>query len=150
MKLYTNRLTIHDLSMAMPPDVTLLGSEHGWSHNCKLVNGPRSRKFIHVRLCAWEPRGKGANYRLTSGGRGSYSLAAWNATWDEHGLWMARLFDIDPRLKITGANTYDGYMDFHRKTEWKYPTETCGDLTCEKCYTRKPIQTRIERRTEEG
>lgn len=104
MKLYTRTLTMNDLHRALPPGITLLDRAMGAKHDPELIEGPRSRKFINVRLASWEPRGKGMNYRLVTGGHGSWSVEAWNATWDEHGIWMARLFDIDPNLRITGAN----------------------------------------------
>lgn len=137
MILYTNTLTLGDLRAALPPDIELLGTEHGGKHDVTLVEGPRSRKFMHVRLCSWTRRGPGKNYVLTTGGHGSWSLHAYNATWDEHGIWMTRLFDLDPNLKITGANVYDGRSDFHHQTDYKfeqYRKPLCADLTCEDCY----------------
>lgn len=125
MTLYTKKLTIADLHAALPNGLDLFETP-------KLHEGPRSRKFEKVRLCSAVPRGPGRNYHLNGGNVGA--LPAWNATWDEHGVWMARLFDLDPQLKITGANVYEGWAGFHSATEYQYPTSTCGDLACELCY----------------
>lgn len=42
------------------------------------------------------------------------------ATWDETGVWMARLFDKDPALRIVSFRKYDGKEDFHSQTEGRY------------------------------
>lgn len=137
MILYTNTLTRNDLHDALPHPIELLDSSHGWKHDPTLHEGPRSRKFVHVRLCSPYPRGKGKRFVLTSGSYGSHALEAWNATWDEHGIWMTRLFDIDPHLRITGSNEYNGRSDFHHQTDYKFEEwrkPLCADPMCEDCY----------------
>jgi hypothetical protein len=39
------------------------------------------------------------------------------ATWDEHGAWMAQVFEKDPKARIA---YYDGRDDFHKQTHSKY------------------------------
>jgi hypothetical protein len=136
VKLYTNKLTMSDLHRALPNGLTLLDRDMGGKHDPELIDGPRSRRFINVRLASWEPRGKGMNYRLTTGGQGSWSCHAWNATWHEHGIWMTRLFDMDPWLRIVGLHTWENRMDFHERTHGEfeqYREHACGDANCEVC-----------------
>jgi hypothetical protein len=91
----------------------------------ELIDGPRSRRFEHVRLCSPVPRGKGKRYRLNPGADArshGRARAAGNyaATYDEHGEWMAEVFERDPEARIVGYEDYRGRDDFHEKTGGKY------------------------------
>lgn len=127
MKLYTDTLSPAHLWAALPPGLELLD---GYAMHV----GPRTRRIDGVRLCSPAPRGKGRNYHLNSGHYGA--LPVYNATWDEHGIWMTRLFDIDPLLRIVGANRYEGREDFHAQTANRYEEyrkPVCADLNCAVC-----------------
>jgi|ERR1700729_4346849 len=50
----------------------------------------------------------------TAGGLDSPLVGSTTATYDEHGEWMAKLFEIDPDAIIA---TYDGVEDFYRQTQ---------------------------------
>lgn len=129
MKLYTAVLTERDLVLALPDALYLVD---GYS----LHVGPRSRRFDKVRLGALNPRGPGMNYKLMTGSHGSTWNGYYNATWDEHGIWMTRLFDIDPKLRIVGAYTYENREDFHVQTNDAFDAWRkllCPDPECEVC-----------------
>lgn len=57
--------------------------------------------------------GLGARHKRARNGRGGKA-----ATWDDYGLWMARLFKIDPAAKIAH---YDGLNEFIKFTTQYIP-----------------------------
>jgi hypothetical protein len=111
MKVYSKTLQTCDLWAACPDGLEMLDG-------LELIDGPRSRRFEHVRLCSPVPRGKGKRYRLNGGNIGA--LEAYAATYDEHGEWMAEVFERDPEARIVGYEDYRGRDDFHEKTGGKY------------------------------
>ena len=74
--------------------------------------GSRSRGHsIDVRMI-WEgPKCKGDHRRHTN--TGTYGAGEWAATWDEWGLVIDRLFDMDPDA-IVGP--YESRADFYLQT----------------------------------
>ena len=55
---------------------------------------------------------------------GTHGAATWEldppASWDDHGRWMARLYDLDPGMVVA---EYDGAADFHRATRGAFKQE---------------------------
>lgn len=104
MRLYSDTLTGGDLYAAVPDGCTL---------DTIAIGRPRTRKH------GWQARltRPGSNRRTNTGTHGAGEERA--ATYQDHGVWMARLFEIDPDAKIT---QYDGREDFERQTrkatEW--------------------------------
>lgn len=104
MKVYSDSLERGDLWEALPEVSLYL--------EAVTIKRPRTRsRGWTVRLEALRNSG---HYR-NSGQYGAEGTRA--ATWDEHGEWMARLFEKDPNAKIT---YYDGAEDFHAQTAGKY------------------------------
>jgi hypothetical protein len=71
-----------------------------------------------VRQHGWKVRLTGSSTRHRNSG--THGAATWEsppATWDEHGRWMAELFDRDPHARIAG---YNGRDAFHHETADKY------------------------------
>lgn len=103
MKLYSEVLDTRDIvnacsGMPIYPDRN------------ELIEGPRSRRF-DVILRAMRDYGRSGMPKSPPGKA---------ATWDEHGVWMARLFDKDPELRIVAFAKYEGKEDFHTQTEGRY------------------------------
>lgn len=91
----------------------VVGLDGVWVDECN-PRGSRSRKCAYeVRLAASQKPGR--NRRRNSGQYGADSLFA--ATYDEHGHWMAKLFNVDPNAII---GPYDGEINFHRMTDGNY------------------------------
>jgi hypothetical protein len=102
VKLYSDTLTAADLHAAanLP------------AYGVELVTIQRPR----VRKHGWTFRLWGSSGRWrNSGQHGAERERA--TTWDQHGEWMARLFDKDPAAKI---GPYNGCDDFHAQTQGKY------------------------------
>ena len=103
MKVYSDILTATDLHAATPRGVTV------WE--CDPISKPRIRSHgWTVQLRCW-----GSARHVNTGYYGAGEQGA--ASWDQHGEWMARLFDIDPDARIA---YYNGAEDFHRSTRDKY------------------------------
>src|SRR4051812_23644972 len=117
MKIYSDKLQTRDLWAALPDGLEMLDG-------LELIEGPRLRRFEHVRICSPVPRGKGKRYRLNGGNIGSLNVYA--AGYDEHGEWMARLFEIDPDARIIGVNRYEGRDSFHEQTEHRFDRYQAG------------------------
>ena len=104
MKIRSNYIRQQDLRRALRgiADVTIDG------------NGISTfRPRVHTRGFSCSLIGFGArHYRARQGNGGGHS-----ATWDDHGIWMARLFDIDPGAHI---ETYRGRSDFLAQTRRAY------------------------------
>lgn len=142
MKIYSDTLTIEDLHRACDAIPAVYLSDRGYGMATGTYNGAsygspivlvegRKRRFERVTLRA-ESSERPKNWRelddsvvpphdvmgATMGGRRSMPQ---HATYDEHGRWMARLFDIDPHARIKSAvNDFNGRDDFHAQTGGKY------------------------------
>jgi len=105
MKVYSNTLTEADLRKAVP---------RGCQLELMSITRPRVRDFgWHARLTCY------AGNRWTNSGQyGAGSERA--ATYDQHGEWMAPLFEIDPDARIAH---WDGVHDFNQGTEGRYSKE---------------------------
>ena len=102
MKLYSDTLTTDDLYACLPRDVGIA--------EIREMRQPRKRAR------GWELSLEGLGGRHTrrsnSGGYGAGDRYA--ATWDDHGVWMAALYDRDERALFAGY--YNGRLDFYLKT----------------------------------
>jgi hypothetical protein len=58
--------------------------------------------------------GKKRRHKNSGNYGAGYSYAA---TYDEHGWWMAKLFEKDPEMVL---DRYDGAQGFHRMTRYEY------------------------------
>jgi len=110
MKIHSDILTSANLLQETPQDVYA---------DIQAV-GSRSRaRAFNVRLeytgTDKRRRRNTGSYGAEDGGYPQYRKAA---TWDEHGIWMDRLFQIDPYAII--AN-YNGYDDFITQTTYYIP-----------------------------
>ena len=107
MKVYSDILEYHHLVAA--------NDQAGVTFDrCVPIRHPRVRKN------GWEIRLTGSSTRHRNSG--THGAATWEsapATWDEHGVWMAHLFAIDPRARIAD---YDGADAFHNYTDHKFQT----------------------------
>lgn len=108
MKVYSDIIETHELWKALPEDVYA---------NVRPIKRPR------VRARGWDVNleGLGARHtrKVNSGEYGAgYHKAA---TYDDHGEWMQRLFDIDPDARISW---WKDRADFMRGTEGKYALVT--------------------------
>ncbi len=98
------------------------GIEGVWVDECEMT-GSRSRaNGFTVKLAAMPKEGRRRRRNTGTHGAedGGWPIMVAAATYDEHGEWMAKLFDIDPDAIIT---YYNGRADFHEQTEGKYRTE---------------------------
>lgn len=101
MKVYSDTLTYADLRAAARYARIALDT-------CEPIEGAR------VRSRGWTVRLSGSSTRHRNSG--THGAATWEsapATYDEHGHWMAWLFDIDPNARIA---EYDGAHNFHAFT----------------------------------
>lgn len=103
MKIWADNLTTDDLYATLPDGVYLEHVE---------IKNPRKRaRGWDVHLTT--DHGRYAN----SGQWGASHEKA--ASWDEWGVWIARLFEIDPGAAMT---YYTGRDDFYAKTAQHVPT----------------------------
>jgi hypothetical protein len=105
MKIHSDILTVADLHTALrkptPIDHAYLMLE---------ACGSRSRKFgYHVSLYSDDE----TRPRKNSGRWGADDGYERSVSWDDWGIWMTRLFDIDPDAII---GNYVGEFDFLQKT----------------------------------
>lgn len=107
MILHSDILTRKDLIDMLPRQIDADIHERG--------SRKRARSW-NVKLAYYGPKQKGRRMGFVNSGTHGAGYA-YSATYDEHGEWMSRLFDIDPNAIITD---YNGRDDFHRKTEYKY------------------------------
>jgi hypothetical protein len=113
MRLHTNTLAHHHLYAAALslPGVNVTFSEHG------------SRS--HARAFDVSLTGT-SNHRPNSGTRGAEWNGDYAATWDEWGMFLGYLFDVDSEM-VAGTvkrPTYNGSSDFHYLTDWRFETLT--------------------------
>jgi hypothetical protein len=74
----------------------------------------------------------GESARLPNGGRsGRYVFGQANvhaATWDQWGVFIGAIFDVDPDARMS---YYSNAADFHEQTSWRFedgwPTDAHGD-----------------------
>lgn len=134
MRIHSDTLTVQDIREAQRLSHTgLTYTEHG------------SRKRSH----AFEVKLTGSSPRRPNGGRyGSSQSEDFAATWDEWGIFIGHLFEVDAKATMT---FYEDAYEFHRKTddrfvdlawedqcrthnwEYVYPREH----TCKKCGARQ-------------
>lgn len=115
MKVYSDTLTRDDLYAALPADVMIA--------DMRELKNPRKRTHgyeIHL-----EGYGTRHTRRRNSGWYGATEADpvghyGYAATWDDHGEWMAALYEIDPLAIIA---CYLNRDDFYEKTanemEWR-------------------------------
>lgn len=105
MKVWSDTLTRADLYACLPADVGI--------GEMRELRNPRKRARgwdLHL-----EGYGTRHTRRRNTGQYGAASSAYFNAaTWDDHGVWMAALYEIDPDAAIAW---YDNRADFYAKTE---------------------------------
>lgn len=126
MRIHSDTLTGGDLSDAL--SAAGLRTAGVWIETADKT-GSRTRDHAFTVKLAAEPR-EGRRRQRNTGTRGAeepryYRPAGADpfqvaATWDEHGRWMAELFEIDPAAVIMGSGRYDGREDFHAQTDGKY------------------------------
>lgn len=110
MKIYSDVLTPDDIRANTPDRVYANVAEQG--------SRKRARAFIvYLEYLGEKAKGDGRTRRVntpgTAGGLDSPLVGSTTATYDEHGEWMAKLFDIDPDAIIA---SYDGRDDFLAQT----------------------------------
>ena len=99
MRIHTDTLTREQLYAALPFDV----------HAYITPKGSRKRaRAFEVTLFVLEKDDLHRRYG-NSGGYGSSEDVA--ATWDEWGVWMARLYEIDPDALIGWYESYHHFLD---------------------------------------
>jgi hypothetical protein len=100
MKVYSDILTREDLYVALPADVYA---------DVRNINTRKRARGWEVHL-----EGLGARHtrKRNSGNYGAGHEMA--ATWDDHGVWMAALYEIDPLAQIA---CYSDRDNFYESTE---------------------------------
>lgn len=119
MRIHTNVLTATDFHAALRE--TGLQAEGVFVDTTSLHRSTKRAQGIEFRLAAQPGRdrfGKARRPRQT-GQWGAEQSGGYlkGATYAEHGVWMARLFEMDPEA-IVGP--YDGADDFHRQTRYEF------------------------------
>lgn len=114
MKVYSDSLTQRDLDAASNIPAYYPEVKREW------VGRLRERAY-DVRLVG------SSNRWRNSGVYGAESTRS--ATHDQHGEWMARLFEVDPDAIIVGDSRYEGRDDFHAQTEYRYARTSTPMLT---------------------
>ena len=111
MKVYSDTLTRDDMLDALPKGVSL--------DECEPIHNPRVRsQGWNVQLRRW-----GSERHVNTGQWGAGEQGA--ASYDDHGWWMAELFDRDPSARI--AN-WDGRESFNVGTEYRYASLISASL----------------------
>jgi hypothetical protein len=119
MRIHSNVLMPSDLQVAL--NDTGLSAEGVHLDTASVHRSTKRGTGIEFRLSAQPGRdrfGKARRPRNT-GQWGAEQSGGYDkgATYDEHGVWMARLFEIDPDA-IVGP--YDGVDKFHEMTRYEY------------------------------
>ena len=98
MRLYSDTITRADIFRCLPANV---GAE------VMTIRNPRKSRFGYVvTLDYYGPesrRWKNSGMYGADGGRPA-------ATWDEHGVWMAALYELDPGMRIANYADRDDFM----------------------------------------
>lgn len=136
MRIHANNLTLNDIYAAVNdlPGVYVTVSQHG----------SRTHK------AAFEVSLEGNGYRKNTGTSGAGDEIG--ATWDEWGVFIARVFDADPNAvfgSVSAPIYSDGYTfhlttndrfeslslpdDTHKRHAWEW---TAQGATCKKCSAR--------------
>ncbi len=102
MKVYSDILTREDLFAALPSDVYA---------DVRNINTRKRARGWEVHL---EGLGGRHTRRRNSGRYGATGQGGMAATWDDHGVWMAALYEIDPLAQIACYRDRD---DFYESTE---------------------------------
>lgn len=110
MKVYSDVLTEADLWAALPAGLELMDGYY--------LTGTRARRFEKVRLVS--PVARKVSRRHPNSGTHGAESRHYCASWDEHGVWMARLFEKDSDARIIGYEDYRGAETFHRITDNRY------------------------------
>jgi hypothetical protein len=114
VRIRTDLLTAADLRECAPPGVTVqTGTRTSARQRAYAFEGVRLRTG-HGDRWPRDPDGTRPTYD-----RGDVA-AHGCATYDEHGEWMARLFERDPRAIVYGLVKYDGRDGFHEATGDRY------------------------------
>lgn len=107
MKIYSDTLTRDDLYAALPDGVMVA--------DIREIRNPRKRaRGWQITLEGYAAR---HTRRRNSGTWGAVPTAGeygYAATWDDHGVWMAALYEIDPLALIA---EYANRDDFYESTE---------------------------------
>lgn len=115
MKIYSDTLQRSDLGVALI--AAGLNDERVYVDECMALPSPRLRqRGWKVRLTCTR-----SNRHRNSGTHGAATWEMPAASWDQHGRWMAELFERDPNARISN---YNGRDDFHRATKGKYRPKT--------------------------
>jgi len=104
MKAYSDTLSLDDLRDCLPPGIGM---------DATPMNRPRTRRHgWTIRLNDWS--------RRQHKNSGTHGAATWDspaASYDSHGEWMAKVYDLDPDAVIA---VYKSRDDFHRQTRGDY------------------------------
>jgi len=111
MKIYSDVLTSSDIEGNTP--------DHVYANVTTRGSRKRAHAFtVYLEYLGERVKGDGRirrpNTPGTAGGLNSALVGSITATYDEHGEWMAKLFEIDPDAIIS---TYHGVEDFYRQTQ---------------------------------
>jgi hypothetical protein len=101
MRIHTDTLTARDLHASLPEGVYLDVTAHG--------SRSRARAF-EVTLYLYEKDDLHRRFGNSGGYRASTDVAA---TWDEWGIWLKALYELDSDLF---CNYYPTYLDFVSST----------------------------------
>ena len=115
MKIHTDHLTYAEVHAA-----TNASGMKGVYAEC-VTRGSRSRKrglVVHLT---------GNSGRRPNPGKGGTDRGGYAATWDEWGMFLNYLFEMDPDAIATGA--YEGRDEFLLKTDWRF-TDLTADEAC--------------------
>lgn len=129
MRIHTNKLNYLDFNAALhradlKPDVFIetinqFGSmSHDRAYEIKLAADPGKDQFGKTRT-----RRNTGRYGAEDGGLKPLYLAA---TFDEYGLWLSELYEIDPKMKVAGW--YKSQHDFHKSTRGRYKPRVLREM----------------------
>lgn len=115
MRLHSSVITLQDVYRAGQVDTacTVDATQRG--------SKSRARSF-DVALTAFDEPGRRVRNFGTSGGSWGSTEYDKAATWDEWGIFLARLFALDPDM-IAGTAKHPNYADaadFGWRTDWRY------------------------------
>jgi hypothetical protein len=118
MKVYSDKLTEQDLRVTLSTAVNTYVPGHCGFEKFEHLARPRlASRGWDVLLYRAGSRRPFATGRHGAGDRGA-------ARYDDYGLWLAALYDLDPDMQVRGQYPYKGRDDFHRATEGKFRAVT--------------------------
>lgn len=102
MKIYSDTLTTEDLYKTLPPGMRIEEIER--------IENPRTKNPEGVSYRhGWNLYCSGSSSRQAQHGFGNYS--GYNAaTWDEYGIWMAALYELDDEARISWYKTHEDFV----------------------------------------